>query len=72
MGFPRPVYNYNSMDKSRLDILLLRNIVHKVKYYQEFRSSDHGTLGTDFEYVTFLKGPQPTTQDQEQIVNKTK
>ena len=53
-------------------IILLRNIVHEVKYYQEFRRSDHGTLGADFEYVTFLKGPQPTTQDQEKTVNKTK
>ena len=49
--------NYNSMDKSRLDILLLRNIVHKVKYYQEFRRSDHGTLGTDFDYVYLFKRP---------------
>ena len=30
------------------------------------------TLGTDFEYVSFLKGPQPTAQDREKTVNKTK
>ena len=65
--------NYNSMDKSRLDILLLRNIVHKVKYYQEFRRSDHGTLGTDFDYVYLFKRPiiYPH-KTQEKTVNKTK
>ena len=49
----------------------LLGLIHKVKYYPK-SSSVHGTLGTDFEYVTFVKGPQPTTQDKEKTVNKTK